>query len=495
MITAEKVAEILRKHHVEKWRVGTIAAQLHLHHSTVRRVLTRAGIPPAEQSQKPSLVDPFLPFIIEQLEKYPRLPASRLFVMVRERGYRGGPDHFRSIVGRHRPRPPAEAYLQLRTLPGEQAQVDWGHFGHIQVGRATRPLMAFVMVLSSSRQVFLRFYLSAAMPSFLRGHVDAFEFFGGIPRVLLYDNLKSAVLERVGEAIRFNPVFLELSAHYRFEPKPVAVARGNQKGRVERAIRYVRTSFFPAREWEDVDDLNVQALQWCTGLAADRPWPEDHKLRVRDVFAAEQKLLLPLPDNPFPTLERVEVSIPKTPYAQFDLNRYSVPAAHVQRSLTVVADLKEVRVLCGNTVVATHVRTYDRDQIVEDRAHIQEVEDAKRRAREHRGMDALHQAVPSTAPLLRAVAARGGNLGSTTAGLLHLMRSHGAQALEAAVASALQSGAAHLSAVRHILTQRAQHSGAPPPLPLSLPDDPRVRDATVRPHDLSTYDQLKDKPK
>jgi transposase len=151
-------------------------------------------------------------------------------------------------VACHRPRPAAEAYLRLRTLPGEQAQVDWGHFGHLQIGRARRPLMAFVMVLSHSRMVFLRFFLDARMDSFLRGHALAFAAFGGVPRVLLYDNLKSAVLERVdhprGSAIRFNPTLLALAGHYRFEPRPVAPARGNEKGRVERAIRYIRDSFF-----------------------------------------------------------------------------------------------------------------------------------------------------------------------------------------------------------------------------------------------------------
>src|SRR6187551_3236826 len=198
MITPEREAEILRLHHAEKWPVGTIASQLHVHHSTVRRVLIQAGVVAAEAMSRPSIVDPFVPFIKQTLTQYPRLRASRLYTMVRERGYAGAPDYFRHIVARHRPRPPAEAYLRLRTLPGEQAQVDWGHFGKIVIGNAARPLMAFVMVLSYSRQIFLRFYLGAAMPAFLDGHVSAFTFFGGVPRELLYDNLKSAVLERVG---------------------------------------------------------------------------------------------------------------------------------------------------------------------------------------------------------------------------------------------------------------------------------------------------------
>ncbi|HEX4516587.1 MAG TPA: DDE-type integrase/transposase/recombinase, partial [Polyangiaceae bacterium] len=162
------------------------------------------------------MADPFVPFIVEQLEKYPTLRASRLFEMVKARGYPGREDHFRRVVGRLRPKKAAEAFQRLRTLPGEQAQVDWAHFGKLQIGRAQRPLWAFVMVLSFSRRLFLRFFPGASMPFFVRGHVEAFADFGGVPRVLLYDNLKSAVLERHGDAIRFNPTLVEMSAHYRF---------------------------------------------------------------------------------------------------------------------------------------------------------------------------------------------------------------------------------------------------------------------------------------
>jgi hypothetical protein len=183
--------------------------------------------------------------------------------MVRERGYRGGPDHFRHLVACHRPRRPAEAYLRLRTLQGEEGQVDWAHFGHLTIGGARRPLMAFVMVLSYSRQIFLHFFLDARLESFLRGHVGAFTAWQGCPRVLLYDNLKSAVLERQGDAIRFHPTLLAFAKHYHYEPRPVAVARGNEKGRVERAVRYVRAGFMAARQFVDVDDLNAQAAAWC----------------------------------------------------------------------------------------------------------------------------------------------------------------------------------------------------------------------------------------
>ena len=141
MVTPPDIeAQILRYYHVEKWRVGTIAGQLHVHHSVVKRVLAQAGLPRIGPPARPSQIDAYLPFIRQTLETFPTLTASRLYGMVRERGYRGSPDHFRHVIACHRPRPPAEAYLRLRCLPGEQAQVDWGHFGHLEIGRARRPL-------------------------------------------------------------------------------------------------------------------------------------------------------------------------------------------------------------------------------------------------------------------------------------------------------------------------------------------------------------------
>ena len=111
--------------------VGTIARQLRVHRDTVRSVLDQACVMRIErQAGRPSRVDPYLPFMRETLAKFPVLTASRLHTMVQSRGYAGSTDYFLHIVARHRPRPPAEAYLRLRTLPGEQMQIDWGHFGH-----------------------------------------------------------------------------------------------------------------------------------------------------------------------------------------------------------------------------------------------------------------------------------------------------------------------------------------------------------------------------
>ncbi len=490
-ISEERKAQILRLYFAEHWRVGTIARQLGIHHSTVERVLNEAGV--AREQQRPrrrSKLDPFVPFMVETLERFPTLSAARVYDMLTARGYGGGPDHVRHRVAQLRPRRPSEAYLRLRPLPGEQAQVDWAHFGKVQVGRALRPLMAFVMVLSYSRHTFLRFYYNATLANLVRGHVEAFTAFDGSVRHVLYDNMRSVVLERRADAIRFHPTLLELAAHYRFEPRPVALARGNEKGRVERTIRFIRDAFFAARQFRDLDDLNAQADEWCRTRAAERPCPEDRQRTVREVFDEERSSLLDLPDNPFPTEERVNVEVGKTPYVRFDLNDYSIPHTHVRRTLVVLATLDSVRVFADNTCIATHVRSFDRGQQVEDPAHIATLLADKRQGREHRAKDRLHHAAPSAQALFRIAAERRQHLGVLTRGLIELLDAYGAAALEQAITEALARDTAHLAGVRHLIDQQRHARGLPPPLPLALPDDPRLRAQHVRPHDLSDYDRL-----
>ena len=489
-VTKDIEAKILRFYHVEQWRVGTISRELNIHHSVVERVLSQTGIPKTKIVSGESMITPYLPFIIETLDKHPKLTASRLYDMVCARGYAGAPSHFRHLISLYRPRPAAEAYLRLRTLPGEQAQVDWGHFGYVTIGRAKRPLIAFVMVLSYSRKLFLRFYLNQRMSNFLRGHEDAFHAWGGVPKVCLYDNLKSAVLERQGDAIRFHPTLLDFSAHYRFEPRPVAVCRGNEKGRVERAIRYVRDNFFAARKFSDVVDLNLQATQWCEEQASNRPCPEDRSHSVRNVFESEQGYLLTLPDTGYAVDEQESVHVGKTPYVRFDLNDYSVPHRYVRRTLAVNATFDKVTILNGAEVIAKHQRSYDKGQQIEDNAHIQALVDSKKQARHHRAQDRLTHAAPSAAILLIKAAERHYHMGSITRALIQLLDDYGSSELEAAIQEAIAKDVPHPNAVQISLQKRREQRHQYPPIHLDLPDDKRIRGQVVRVHKLNDYDQL-----
>lgn len=490
MIKKETEAEILRLHSAEGWFPSTIASQLQLHYSTVKRVLNRNGLMPEPMRLRKSIADPYIPFVKETLDKYPKLNATRLYHMVKARGYLGGVDHFRDIVARYRPQPKTEAYLRLTTLPGEQAQCDWGHFGKVVIGNAERRLMAFVMVLSWSRRIFLYFYLGDHTANFLRGHVQAFLYWQSVPREILYDNLKSAVLERVGNAIHFNPELLELAAHYRFLPKPVGVRQAQQKGRVERAIQYIRASFFEARKWKDVDDLNTQALQWCAEEALQRKCPQDKTLTVMEAFEKEKPSLLALPDDRYPVYDRKPVSVGKTPYVKFDLNDYSIPHQYVQRRLLVEATLGEVKVMDGLKAVAIHKRSFDKGKQIEDPEHTKDLVTVKKEAIKHRGMNHLHHVAPSSLEFFKKAAERGHNLGRLTQLLLRLLDLYGAAELEAAICEALAAGTMHSSAIQNALEKRRHAKGLAQPVLLKFNNEKHLKEFHVVPKSLEMYDAL-----
>ena len=345
------------------------------------------------------------------------------------------------------------------------------------------------MVLSLvARRSFCASTSSAAMPSFLRGHVEAFAFFGGVPRVLLYDNLKSAVLERAGDAIRFHPTLLELAAHYRFEPRPVAVARGNEKGRVERAIRYVRDSFFAARACARPRRPQRAGRRVVpTGIARTARWPEDTSRTVREVFDEERGTpARRCPTTHSPTDERVEVEVGKTPYVRFDLNDYSVPHDRVRRTLVVVADPRHrAHPRRHRRHRRPHARSWDRGDA--DRGpsprRRRSSTDKKRGSRAPRPRNASLHAAPSAEALLARAAERGAQP----------RQHHVAPARACSMRAAPPSSSTRsprpsratlptLGAVRQVLDQQRAARGKPPAgdHPLCRPAEARRTSSSAR---------------
>jgi transposase len=484
MISPELRAQIRRYFYAEHWKVGTIARQLGVHPETVRNAI-EAQHPGGAQSLRPSLVDPYLAFIRQILEQHPRLRATRIYQMVHDRGYPGSVVQLRRAVGRLRPQT-REAFLRLEAFPGEQAQVDWAHFGQVMVGRARRALSCFVMTLSYSRALYLEFFFDQTTENFLRGHVLAFQSWNGQPRVILYDNLKSAVLERRGSQIHFNPRLVELGSHYHFAPQACQVRAGNQKGRVERAIRYVRDSFWAGRTFTTLAECNRQAWQWRDQVAHQRKWPGDAGLTVAQVFAEEQPRLLSPPLHSFST-DRVEtVRSHKTIYVRFDLNDYSIPPEAVGRTLTLVASDTTVRILDGARELARHPRTYDRQKQVLDPAHQDAVLKIKRKAFHATAAGRLELAVPESKTLLDLAFGEGESAGSQTVQLLKLLDEFGPAALRRAIVEALERNTPRACSVAFLLRRHPR----PARVALDLSGHPQAQSIDVRPHDLETYDEL-----
>jgi hypothetical protein len=346
------------------------------------------------------------------------------------------------------------------------------------------------MVLSYSRAIFALFTVDQTLESFLRGHVEAFAAFQGVARTLVYDNLRSAVLERAGTAIRFHPRLLELAGHYHFAPRPCTPGRGNEKGKVERQISYLRQAFFAARTFVDVDDLNAQFRRWRDDIAHQRPHPEHRDRTVAEVLADEHPRLLPLPAHPFHTDVLRTVSACKQPYVRFDRNRYSIPHTHVQRPLTLLASPTTVRILTGTDEIARHPRSYDTNQVIEQEAHVTGLVAATRQDNPSSARDRLRLAVPAAARLLERLAAQGDSLRYHSVRLLALLDDYGPQELAAAIDAALERDALGAGAIAHLLETRRRQRGLKPPIPIVLPDRPGVRDLDVTPHRLETYDEL-----
>ena len=241
-----------------------------------------------------------------------------------------------------------------------------------------------------------------------------------------------------------------------------------------------------------MDDLNRQADAWCLGIADDRLCPQDKSLTVKQAFLQEQHRLLGLPDNPYPLEERLAVTVGKTPYVRFDLNDYTVPHTQVRKTLTVVADLEQIRILDGQEVVASHPRSYDKGEQIEDPAHIAKLVERKAQAREQKGMSRLTQAVPASTELLARAAERGEGIGGITSSLLRLVDRYGAAEVQTAVLTALARGVPHPHAVRLALEVQREVRDQPPPVAVCMPKHVAERDTVVKPHKLESYDQLTD---
>jgi transposase len=484
MISKDQIANIRRLFHAEHWKVGTIASELGLHPETVKRALDTDQFKP--RSQRSLLTDPFLDFIEQTLKQHPRLRATRLFEMLRDRGYQGSVRQLRRLVQNIRPLS-KEAFLRLSVLPAEQCQADWASFGEVTVGRARRRLSCFVITLSYSRALYLEFFFDQTLESLLRGHVNALTDWGGSPRNLLTDNMKSVVLERFGDVIHFQPRFLELAGHYHFAVKPCRPRRGNEKGRVERLVRYVRESFFAARSFTTLEDFNRQALLWRDRIAHLRPWPGDDSRTIAQVFAEEKARLLPLPAHPFECDLVKTIRSDKTIYLHFDGNAYSIPHPYVRKPLTLVASPTNVRILDGETEIARHRRSYDRKQQIEDPAHIAALVEQKRKALGATAVGRLKHAVPEIERFLAAAFERGESIAHQTKRLLLLLDDYGAAELSQAINEALEQNTPRANSVAFILTRRHRRRTI---LPVDMSRHQHLANLSVPPHKLEIYDDL-----
>jgi transposase len=378
-MTPEQWAEIRRLHLVEKLSVREIARSLKVHRQTVRHALKHVHAPVHPTRARASILDPFGKDFTELLDATPRITAVRMLEELERRGFKGKITVVRDHLGELREKRHQEPYVRRLFHPGEAAEVDWANCGTMEIGGRLRRISGFVMVLSYSRMVYLEFTLSEALEEFLRCHQNAFSFFQGCPRRLLYDNLRAAVLAHRGSDVRWNPRFMDFSGHYLFKPVACNPAAGWEKGRVERTIRYIRSNFLLGRTFRSLEELNVSAITWRDEKANRRV----HKTTGRrpiDLYSDDRARLLALPDVTYDTRILRSVQITPDCRANFERNTYSVPPKYVGQALTLRASPSEVCLYDGPSLVARHPRSQETHQDILDPEHAKDLLDRKRRA-------------------------------------------------------------------------------------------------------------------
>lgn len=487
-IDAEKAAEITRLRHAENWRVGTIAAQLGLHRDVVNRVL---GIKRIRQrsgtARIAKRIDAYVDFINDTLERYPRLRSTRLFDMVKARGYEGSARNLRRFVKTVRPRPRREAFLRLDPLIGEEAQIDWAHVGQIPVqGGGSRTLWLFIMVLSWSRAMWGEFCFDTTAHSLLRSLSRAATYFGGTTRQWLFDNPKIVVLERHGDTARFHPLLLGHGSAFHVQLRLCGPYRGNEKGRVERKIRFLRDRFLGGREIYSIAQGNAELLTFAEEIAHTQLHPEFRDRTIADCLAEEQGRLMPLP-NPLPSTDVVEPAlIDKTAFARFDTNIYSVPPDHCEKTLTIVADDCTVRIIDGQQVVAEHPRSWGHRQKIEAPEHRAEIIRKKRGASPVIGRQRLAAVAPGINVLIERWVEAGRNIGGMVSQVSKLLDLYGDEVLAKAIAEVVEQGT-HDPGEIGVRCEKHRRA-ADAPIPIAVHFGQNVPDRDVIPHDLGGYD-------
>jgi transposase len=381
MIDYETYCKVL-KLKSEGLRVSQISQTLGLDERTVERWIEANGYRQRKSVGRPSKLDPYKPQIARWLEMYP-YSSVQILQRIRDEGYQGGISILKDYVSTIRPRK-VTAFLTLSFAPGECAQVDWGQYATVRVGSTQRRLSFFVMVLCYSRMMYVEFTVSETMEHFLECHKNAFEFFGATPGAIMVDNLKCAVIKRLtGQAPIFNPRYQDFANHYGFKIRACGVGKGNEKGRVENAVGYVKKNFLAGLDINDFSAVNPAAKTWLREIANVRIHGTTHKQPV-ELFATEKPSLRALAAMPYDAATIRMVRANNRFRVALDGNRYSVPSEYAGSQLTLKAAANRLCFYHNNNLIATHARSYDRNQDFENPDHPRALLQQRLKAREQR---------------------------------------------------------------------------------------------------------------
>lgn len=466
-------------------KASQIAQELNLDPKTVQKWIQRPRYEPRQGAKRPSKLDSFKGQIVTLLERHP-YTAQQIFQRIRQDGFAGGYTVVKDFVRQVRPvRKPA--FLMLQFAPGECAQVDWGQFGSLNVGSTRRRLNFFVMVLCHSRFMYLEFTLTQTMEQFLSCHRSALEFIGGTPRKVMIDNLKVGVLQHpAGQPAQFHPRYLDFAAHYGFEPVACQPAKGNEKGRVENGVGYVKKNLLAGLDIPSIQAANPAGRQWLDETANVRIHRETGRKPI-DLLQVEKPLLRPLPVMPYDCARIQSAQVNRCCRVQFEGNRYSVPHLYASQKLTLKIYPERLYFYHDEKLLATHARSYDRRQNITDPDHDRELVAQRHRARDQTLLLAFLNLTPQAELFCRELQQRRLNAPLHIEKIVALSHVYGPEKVARAIHDAITFQAYGCEYIANILQQRERVPLAPAALHLTRRQD--LLDLEIPPANLNAYEQ------
>lgn len=490
MLEAEIQSKVLALFFSEKKSIRQIASIVEVDRKTVRRIVDRKNIQLERQKvSRTSLLEPYRDEIKKLLLKDPTIAASTILHRLRETGYMGGltilKDYVRELKRKKSPRL-KEAFLRLEFAPGECAQVDWGEFGDV-FGTGVK-IHCFVMVLSYSRMAYIEFTRSERFEDFIRCHENAFSYFGGVPKECWYDNLATAVQDRHGGVVKFNPRFFAYMGHHGITPHACNPARGNEKGRVESGVKFIRSHFWSGRSFKDFEDLCVQSILWRNQYLNLREHRVTKRI-VKNLFEANEKAVLrPLNELKFETDEIMTKVITPDFHFIFETNKYSVPWTLVSLAVTIRINASLLRAYYQEKLVATHERSYLKNKVFTNSKHQEGLLSRKPGARDQdmERVKAVKHLGDGVSQYYESLKVSSRSLRVEISRLLALSTIYGSSDLDKACLELLKDGIIGIDNLERYLRIEKVQIKNPEPLKFNREKLNRV----IPPIDLHSYDEL-----
>jgi transposase len=470
VIDRRTIFEIHRMFH-EGYKVRQIARTLKVSRESVQRYLDNPH-PPRPVVTRTSKLDPFREELLRLLNQDPSVSGSVLYQRLRSQGYTGGSTILRDYLQEVRPQK-KRAYIRFESAPGEQFQIDWGHFGSLVYGQTPRKLYALAVIEAHSRMLYGEFTHSQKQDALHQGLLNAFRFFQGSPRQIVTDNMLTAVLERQGSLIRFNEAFLEFLRPFRITPRACHPYQPHEKGKIEKGgIHYLRHNFWPLRSFADLLDVNRQLGHWLDTQANIRLHRTTGE-RPMDRFRPEA--LQSLPEFAPDCRETLSLKVHSDFALRFDGNFYSVPPWAIGKTVIVKADNQTITIYHQEKTLATHTRCWQKRQRIELPAHREAA--FKRRPQEWLATEvsAFISLGEEAKAFLEGLAHSGQPIKKNLAKLLTLKDRYGTSSLIQALKRAIAHQAYGAHYVENILHQERSPKQDHPPVQLQRQDLNRIR--------------------